>query len=187
MLNLKTIKFATLFVGLLGVSLLTGCSSGEAKQAHAAGKREHTEEVNVVVTSKARQGIFYKEFENNGRLTARQGAVLNFEQSGKIVAVNVSNGDRVEQGDVLAVIEDSQQKYSYEKALRNKEKCYLALEEALLNQGHSINDSASVPSATMKMALIRSGYQDAINEVMLAKQNLDETKVVAPFAGVVAA
>ena len=185
-LNLRTINAVPLLWALLGISLLAGCSSGEAKQANAVGKLEHTEDVNVVVTSKARQGIFYKEFENNGRLTARQGASLNFEQAGKIVAVNVSNGDRVSKGDVLAAVEDSQQQYNYEKALRNKEKCYLALEEALLNQGYSMNDSASVPKATMEMALIRSGYQDAVNEVKLAKRNLDETKVVAPFAGVVA-
>lgn len=185
-LNVNKTRFTQLLSLFWGFSMLISCSSKEEQQKYQVGKRDHTEDVNVVVTSKAKQGTFYKEFENNGKLAACQCAVLNFEQAGKIISVHVRNGDHVTKGDIVAIIEDSQQTYSYEKAMRNREKCYLALEEALLNQGYSINDSASVPANTMKMALIRSGYQDAVNEVDMARQNLNETKVVAPFSGIVA-
>jgi RND family efflux transporter MFP subunit len=185
-INVQKVKYTQLLYCFGIIPMLISCNDGNKRQEYAVGKREHTEDVNVVVTSKATRGTFYKEFENNGKLAACQSAVLNFEQTGKIVSVNVNNGDHVDKGEVLATIEDSQQKYSYEKALRNKEKCYLALEEALLNQGYSIRDSALVPPNAMKMALIRSGYQDAVNDADLARQNLDETKVIAPFSGIVA-
>ncbi len=186
MLSIGGIKSKRLFFFVGAVFMLTGCNHKEEQQKYAVGKREHTMDVDIVVTAKVQRGTFYKEFENNGTLTARQQAILNFEQTGKIISVNVCNGDRVCKGDVLAAIENSQQKYNYEKALRNREKSYLSLEEALLNQGYPLADSASVPSNTMKMALIRSGYQDAVNEVELAKQNLDATTVVAPFPGIIA-
>ena len=183
---MQTIRYTQLLSCMGLISMLISCNAGDQQQEYAVGKRDHTEDINVVVTSKAKQGTFYKEFENNGKLAACQSAVLNFEQSGKIVSVNVGNGDLVDKGEVLASIEDSQQKYSYEKALRDKEKCYLALEEALLNQGYSLTDSASVPPNTMKMALIRSGYLDAVNDVDLARQNLEGTSVIAPFPGIIA-
>lgn len=182
---MRSINFKQLLFCVLAISLLQACGNKE-EQKYAVGKRSHVEDISVVVTSKAKRGVFYKEFENNGKLVAQQCATLSFAQVGKIIDVNVHNGDKISKGTVMAKVEDSQQQYSYEKALRNKEKCSLALEEALLNQGYSMSDSALVPKNTMKMALIRSGYQDAINDVDLAHQKLIETKVVAPFAGTVA-
>lgn len=182
---MQPIKTKQLLAGVFALSMLISCQSNE-EQKHAVGKREFKEDISVVVTSKAKRGTFYKEFENNGKLAALQNATLQFEQTGEIEAIYVRNGDKVAKGDVLAVIEKSQQKYSYDKSLRNKEKCSLALEEALFNQGYSLDDSASVPKNTMKMALIRSGYQDAVNDAALARQNLIETKVIAPFSGTIA-
>ncbi len=186
MFEKQIIKTGKFLIGLWCLSILGACNSGTGQQKYMVGKRAQTEDIDVVVISKAKQGTFYKEFENNGKLEALQSVTLNFEQSGRIVSINVHNGDPVEKGKVLASVEDSQQKYNYEKALRNQERCYLSLEEALLNQGYSLKDSASVPANTMKMALVRSGYQDAVNEVELARQKLKETRVTAPFPGIVA-
>lgn len=171
---------------LILLALLTFACGETSKQKEQASKVEHKDEITLVMIAPAEKGMFYKEFENNGSLMASRSATLMFEQTGDIKAIRVKNGERVKQGDILAEVEDSQQTFAYQKALRSRDNAQLSLEEALLNQGYSWADSASIPEAVMKMALIRSGYQDAENAVTVAKYDLDKTKVRAPFSGVVA-
>ena len=170
---------------VLTVVLIASCNSSKEADFQS-GKREPTDDVSVVVTSTAQNQTFYKEFENNGALKACQRAQLPFGESGSITDINVTNGQQVRRGAILARVEDVQQRFNYEKASRNVDKCRLSFEESLINQGYTLKDSASVPENIMKMALIRSGYQDAINEKQLAAYRLRETKVTAPFNGIVA-
>ncbi|MBN2166682.1 MAG: efflux RND transporter periplasmic adaptor subunit [Marinilabiliaceae bacterium] len=170
---------------LSGCLILTSCQSAQENNFQT-GKRAFTDDVNVVVTSFAKRETFYKEFENNGALKSNQRAQLSFGESGKVVKVNATNGQLVHKGDVLVQIEDVVQRFNYEKACRNVDRCKLSFEESLINQGYTLKDSAIVPENVMKMALIRSGYQDAINDRYMANHRLKETKVIAPFDGVIA-
>lgn len=168
-----------------GLLLMSGCQTSEENK-FKTGKRTFTDDVNVVVTSVAHKKPFYKEFLNNGTLTSSQRAQLNFGEAGKIVKVNASNGQYVSKGEVIAQVEDVTQCFNYERACRNVEKCKLSFEESLINQGYTIKDSAQVPENIMKMALIRSGYQDALNDKYIAAYKLEETKIIAPFNGIIA-
>ncbi len=167
------------------ILLMAGCQSNK-KDAFQTGKRTFADDVNVVVTSIAHKQAFYKEFLNNGILESSQRAQLNFGEAGKITQVNASNGQYVKKGTVIAQVENETQRFDYEKACRNVDKCKLSFEETLINQGYTLADSASVPENTLKMALIRSGYQDALDNKQLASYHLQETRVVAPFNGVIA-
>ncbi len=175
----------SIYIFISGLMLLIACQSKQETK-FKTGKRSFSDEVNVVVTSLAKRKAFYKEFENNGTLKSNQRAQLPFGEQGKIVKVNVSNGQFVNRGDVIAQVEDVTQRFSFEKACRNVDRCKLSFEESLINQGYTLKDSADVPENIMKMALIRSGYQDAINDQYLAAYRLRETKVIAPFNGIVA-
>lgn len=182
----KTSYCRIYLMSLVLIAIITnGCQTAE-EASNQTGKRNPTEDVNVVITSKANQQVFYKEFVNNGTLLACNRAELHFGEAGKIVQVNVSNGQQVKKGEVITCVEDVRQRFSYERACRSVDKCRLSFEESLINQGYTLKDSVDVPGPIMKMALIRSGYQDAINDKELAAYNLRETKVIAPFNGVVA-
>jgi membrane fusion protein, multidrug efflux system len=178
------IKFSWIY-GIIFLLAFLSCKSRDEENFNS-GKREHTDDVNVVVTSKAKKGTFYKEFENNGTLEACQKAILHFDESGNIASVNVKNGQWVKRGAVLAKVEDTQQRFNYEKACRTLDRSRLSLEESLINQGYTLADSAQIPKSIMQIALTRSGYPDAVNEKILAAHRLKRTKVIAPFDGIVA-
>jgi membrane fusion protein, multidrug efflux system len=171
--------------GIIVLIILFSCKP-QNEENFNSGKREHTNDIDVVVTSKAEKGTFYKEFENNGTLEARQKAILHFEETGNIVSVNVMNGQWVKKGTVLAKVEDTQQRFNYEKACRALDRSRLSLEESLINQGYSLTDSAHIPENIMQIALTRSGYPDAANEKVMAAHRLKQTEVIAPFDGIIA-
>ena len=60
------------------------------------------------------RGDFNKEIISNGKLVAINKADLKFRSSDNVVAVNVKNGDRVAQYDVIAKLDD----FTYNKALQ---------------------------------------------------------------------
>lgn len=174
-----------IYIFITSLIFLSSCQSSEDIKFQT-GKRTFTDDVNLVVISIAHKKPFYKEFLNNGTLTSSQRAQLNFGEAGRIVRVNVSNGQYVSKGEVIAQVEDVTQRFNFEKASRNVEKCKLSFEESLINQGYTLKDSALVPENIMKMALIRSGYQDALNDQYIAAYKLRETNVKAPFNGIIA-
>ncbi len=181
----KNIIYSFAFV-IISISFVLGSCKNPKEPQNKTGRREHSEDVNVVVTSKATNKIFYKEFENNGTLLAQERAQLPFEETGKIIDINAFNGKTVHKGDIIARIEDSEQLFAYEKACRTVDQKRLSFEEELINQRYTLNDSAKIPHNILQIALIRSGYQDAINDKTLAGHHLKATKVIAPFDGVVA-
>ena len=55
-----------------------------------------------------------------------------------------------------------------------------------MGHGYSLKDTAAIPSHVFKIAKIRSGYNQALNNLCQAKHNYQNTFVRAPFAGRVA-
>ena len=183
------------------VILLIGCCISSLYACNSGGKTTKYKEKNsqvdftqihsiddyyIVSTCKAQSGMFYLEFENNGNLKAQEQATLHYQQKGIILEVNVINGQSVKKGEVLSRIDNKQQKINYESSIRGVEYSRLSLEENLINQGYTLQDSFKIPDQIMKIALIRSGYLDAINKKELAERNLLNCSVIAPFDGIIA-
>jgi membrane fusion protein (multidrug efflux system) len=141
---------------------------------------------NVVVTGIAREGMFSHEFESNGKLEASRKASISYEVNEEILSVEVKNGERVTQSRVLSRLDDTQLRHNYERTVRALEKSRLNLKDVLITLGWALEDSLNIPQQVMKVAMLRSGYRDAISEHEMASRQLKETIVRAPFAGVVA-
>ena len=174
-----------LHILLMLLGLLASCSNKQQNKK-SFSRMNSFEDQNVVVTGFARQATFYREFESNGKLKAVRRATLKFELDEEIRSVDVENGQRVSKGQILSVLDDTNQKHAYEKACRTLDKTRLGLEDALIGMGYELKDSLSVPGPMMKIALIRSGYTDAESEKELALIKLNKTNIIAPFSGVVA-
>lgn len=166
-------------------ALLAACSEKKQKQTPYS-RMDSFKDQNIVVTSLAKQGTFYREFESNGKLEAVQRATLNYELDENIRSVNVKNGQHVSKGQTLSELDNTQKMHSYEKSLRALKRSKLSLEDALINMGYQLSDSASIPENMMKIALVRSGYLDTEGEKRMAAILLSKTKITAPFDGVVA-
>ncbi len=179
------LKTDRLIILLLLIVLVFSCNS-KADQQKNFGRMNRFEDQNIVVTGFAREGTFYREFESNGKLEAVRRAVLQYELDEEILSVDVKNGQRVEKGQVLSVLDGTNQQYTYEKADRMIDKSLLELENVLIGMGYQLKDTVTVPENLLRVALIRSGYADAVSEKKMAAINLKKVKVTAPFSGVVA-
>ena len=183
----KTINF--IFTASVALMILSGCA-GESKPQESEediAKKSYVEKQTVKVSvEKVRKGDFARELISNGKLMAKEKAVVPFRVQELISTVKVKNGRRVKKGELLAQLEP----YKYRKQLDDSrdryEKARIDLEDQLLGYGYSITDTAKVRSNLLKMAKIRSGYNQALSNLNEAKRNYADTRIVAPINGVVA-
>ncbi len=177
-----------LITAVLAISLSSCSSSTQAKiNEEEIAKKSFVEKTAVKVgVEKVSLGFFAQELVSNGKLVASEKAVVPFKVQEQILAVNIRNGQRVEKGDVLACL----QTYKYQKQLedsRNQyEKVRIDLEDKLLGYGYTLKDSAQVPANILKMAKIKSGYNQAKGNLKEAERNFAHTSVKAPISGLVA-
>jgi RND family efflux transporter MFP subunit len=167
------------------ITVITGCNDKPDRQNNY-GKMNQFEDQNIVITGFAQKGTFYREFESNGKLEAVRRAVLQYELDEEILTVEVKNGQRVEKGQVLSLLDATNQQFDYDRACRMVDKNQLALENLLIGMGYQLKDTLSVPENLLKVALTRSGYNDAMSEKSMAAIKLGKARITAPFAGIIA-
>ncbi|RMG22813.1 MAG: efflux RND transporter periplasmic adaptor subunit [Bacteroidetes bacterium] len=164
-----------------------GCrqSAAHLEEPEEISRRTYSEDIQEVDTARAVEGTFYRELLTNGKLEPRQLAELKFRTTGEILEVRVHNGQRVHKGDTLAVLEHFRQQVELEQAQQALEKARLELKDALILQGFTIYKD-SVPPEQMKMAENKSGYAQAQSQLRLARRQLEDAFLLAPFSGRIA-
>ena len=144
----------------------------------------------------------------SGYVVARRQAAVASKITGKMVELNIEEGDRVKEGQVIAKLDDTNISASlnaasaqedYAKAglaetgvnLKNAERDY-ERQKSLLS-GHFVsqaivdNSQTSVDALRAQLMTQQVNIQVAERNVQLAERSLDDTIVRAPFAGVVIA
>lgn len=113
-----------------------------------------------------------------GTLVAQEGIVVRPEISGIVTEIKFTEGQQVEKGAPLVVLDDSIYRAQYEQA-----EAQLALAErnynravALAGRGAGTEQSRDQSSADLRIAKA---------SVALARANLNKTNITAPFAGTV--
>lgn len=141
---------------------------------------------NEVTVQVLKRQNFNHELVSNGKVNARNKADLRFETSEVIARIYVKNGDRVHKGQKLAELD----KFRLEQKLSQSEdallKAELELKDILIGQGYSVDDFSNVPAETMKIAKVKSGYDQSKAQYELAKRETGHATLTAPFDGVVA-
>jgi RND family efflux transporter MFP subunit len=179
---------------LLAASLLLtlGACSGSSQTSNDATEEQegiHTllpEETPTVTVEVLKKQEFTHELMSNGKVSAQQQADLRFETSEVIAHIFVKNGDRVRKGQKLAELDQfklAQQLAQADEALL---KAQLDLKDVLIGQGYASDDSTKVPQETMRIARVKSGYEQAKSQYELARRTLEHATLTAPFDGVVA-
>ena len=142
----------------------------------------------------------------SGYVTARRQATVSAKITGKIVAVLIEEGMEVEEGQVLARLDDSLQtrqldlaRAELEEARKSLTETRVRLAEARLNHGRierlvaaavaTEQDldaiRAEVESLEARLEVGREQIEVAERRVALREQELDDMVIRAPFAGVV--
>lgn len=175
----------TLIVILL--TALAACSNDKTKDSKNESYSQIKDERPVSVKAlRVEEKNFNYELLSNGVVTAMRKADLRFESAGVITKIRVRNGTFVRQGQLIAELDKFKLEHSLQEAAEAKEKAYLELQDVLISQGYSLRDSTKIPANVMKIARIKSGYDNSNNNYRLIRYNLSKADLRAPFGGVVA-
>lgn len=150
--------------------LITGCTDSDNDVIETKPRLVQTQIINMNATNN------YLEFP--GEVSASQSSNLGFRISGKLAKLNALEGQEVEEGDVLAVLDDTDyaiqlqsRQADFDQANSQFKRGQQLLERKLLAQAEFEKLKAQSLSAQANL--------DA------AKQNMNYTKLKAPFAGVI--
>lgn len=178
------------YYNLFAILILTGmlACSGEKKKTTSEESVEtvlpmETAEVTILPLKST---DFNHELISNGKLSARNFVNLRFESSEPIAEIYVKNGDRVTKGQKLAELAPFRLKNKMAQSKDALERAKLELQDVLIGQGYSLEDSAKIPPATMQLVRVKSGYDQSLAQYQLAEYELQKAVLVAPIDGVVA-
>ena len=178
------------YVLLLAAGMLTGC--GEKKDDTSRKEKEGVETVlpsraNEVTVMTLKRTTFNHELVSNGKVTASQYADLSFRLTSEPVAhIYVKNGDAVKKGQKIAELDLFTLKNSLEKAEIALRQSELEMKDVLIGQGYAPDRMQSIPKDIVRLAEVKSGYGQSHAAYELAKFELEQAVITAPFDGVVA-
>jgi RND family efflux transporter MFP subunit len=142
----------------------------------------------------------------SGYVIARRQATVSAKITGKVVSILIEEGQRVEQDQVVAQLDDANARAAVAQAtaelertkalLRSAEVAYANAEPIFRRQREQFQKAflsaqafdtakASVEAAQSSVDVARQGVRVAETNLALTQRNLEDTVVRAPFAGVV--
>ncbi len=128
----------------------------------------------------------------SGYIVARRQATLSAKITGRLAAVIVEEGQRVERGQILARLDDTNAAAALGVAEANLNAAQLAFRDArpiyersrkILGQGISTQQAFDAATAAYHMA--ESNLAVAQSALAVARRNMDDTVITAPFSGVI--
>lgn len=144
-------------------------------------------QVNEVTVMTLKRTTFNHELVSNGKVTASQYADLSFRLTSEPVAhIYVKNGETVKKGQKIAELDLFTLKNSLEKAEIALRQSELEMKDVLIGQGYAPDRMQSIPKDIVRLAEVKSGYGQSRATYELAKFELEQAVITAPFDGVVA-
>lgn len=187
--NLTFMK--NIYLLIVPFAFLCGCGNAgddkKEKEDESVALASEPSKIVEVTTQRLSLRDFSHEVVSNGKVVGHSRADLAFPASDAVItSVAVKNGSHVKRGQQIATLDDYKQREELRKAENSLDKAELELKDALIGQGFDPEASASVPAEVMKLARLRSGYDEAEAAVASARHSLEQTVLTAPFDGVVA-
>lgn len=115
----------------------------------------------------------------SGTIEEMTGSTLSFSVSGTLTQVRVSAGQRVRQGELIASVDDATLRNSHTLAMATLEQAKDAY--ARMKQLH---DAGSLPE--IQWTEVQSKLKQARSAEQISKKNLEDSRLYAPFSGVIA-
>lgn len=137
--------------------------------------RKPPEAVHVEATS-VKVAPLDRELNAVGSLASPQETLVSPQIAGRVVYLNINQGDVVSQGEVLARLDDA-----VEKAAVSAAEAALANARQIFKRDKRVADTGAV--AEQKLESDRAAVQQAEAQLDQARANLDHTVIRAPFKG----
>lgn len=144
------------------------------------------EEITQVKTIVVKPQTFNRELMATGKLNAAKKSNVRFMIDGVIKAINIIEGQQVQLGQRLAVLDQTQAKSAYAQSKLRYKQAVLDYEDQLLRLGYRMADTSKVDFQTKNTAKLRSGLSNATIELKRSETELQYTILLAPFSGKIA-
>ncbi len=165
-MNIKNIGFVILFVVCV---FITGCKQQECKQKIPV----------MVKVEKVHKTILDGHQSFTGTVEETIGTNLSFSVPGTVTGIRVTAGQRVAKGALIATLDESSAKSSYESA-----SAALGQAQDAYSRMKQLHESNSLPE--IQWVQVQSQLQQAQSAEQIARKNLADCRLVAPFSGVIA-
>jgi RND family efflux transporter MFP subunit len=139
-----------------------------------------TTKVQVV---KVAQGNLVQSVSTSGKIKADQYSQLTFPSGGKVAAVFVKTGDKVQKGAWIAQLDAVPLNAIYQQALNTRRNTQAAVDS--IHDQVKNNDSAETFAQKATRTAAEVVNDNAWDAVLAAQDNLTNTMIYAPFAGVI--
>lgn len=179
-------RIFTYFLLIVTMLSVISCKDKKNNNNDSLTKMDYKPESNPVEIIILTKADFPKQLSSNGKLYAQKKSALSFKSPGQIVLLNATNGGHVNKGDVIAVIDTTETKFSYIQAAESLEKATIDLYDALIGYGYNLRDTSNVPKDILRTLSLRSGYTNAKANLETAGRNLNNAYLRAPFTGKIA-
>lgn len=143
------------------------------------------EEKNLVETVVIKREDFTREIISNGKLAATQKAELYFKTDGIIETIKGKNGHVVSINSNIASLNNEDLKFNLQQANMNLDRAKIEKTDALLSMGYKDVPENKIQEDHLRIANIRSGYNDAVFAVQKAERDLENATLKAPFSGMI--
>lgn len=167
----KTIKRMKKIV-VLGLLAIVSASCSEKKESRDASP------VKVKVMAVGTESVSGSQ-HYSGTIEEESGTSLSFAGLGTVERLAVSEGQFVQKGQLIGVLDATSAKNAYDAALAAKEQALDA--QARMQQLH---DAGSLPE--IKWIEVQTQVRQALASEQIAKKGLTDTKLLAPFSGYIA-
>ena len=174
-----------MFLGILVLFLVCGCQEETPKPI------ERIRAIKTITVAEKTSGPLRKF---SGVVEAVDSSILAFEVSGNVKEVRVKVGDRIEKGQVIAILDERTYQLDLQAAQAGVEraKVQLADKKNDLDRFKRISkmDSGAVSQSAIDKS--KAAYNSALKNVKyagsrvnLAKRDLEKTVLTAPFNGII--
>jgi RND family efflux transporter MFP subunit len=199
-MNLMNTRVRLSLLAFLAVTSLAGCSNEKARTAPSP------ETVRNIPVLAVQQANVPDLLEAVGTLRAAQTSDAASQMMGNIVEIRAHEGDHVQRGQVLAIIDDSQPRAALDRATANdiaaqqqlvEAESDLALAASTLERYQNLYEKKSVSpqefdevkarqqSALARRDMAKASQAQTQAALRQARTSLDYTRIRAPFDGVV--
>lgn len=169
--------------------VMTSCSTNSQQATTSQEPVTTPVDVQEEVVSEVKPEV--KELPSNsltatGKVKAANYTDLYFRSQELIAHVYVKNGARVGKGQKIADLEVFALNSQLRQAEISLEQAKLELQDILIGQGYDPDYLDKVPADMMKLAKVKSGYEQADLQKENALREMENATLVAPFDGVIA-
>lgn len=163
-------KFAVL--AIISSAVVAGCSNKEEGSGTA---RDAVAVKEIVVGDEFSTTDSYGY---SGTVEEDASTALSFSVGGTIRQLNVKTGDRVSKGQLIATVDPSSLKNSYDMAHAARTQA-----EDAYQRYKQLHDKGSLPD--IKWVEVQSTLQEAVAAENIARKNLGDCNLYAPYSGVI--